>query len=579
MKYIKKLIAVFLCLNLVIGIFSAITVFADDMPYIIDMTSSGKTVVVSFSQNTSGTGFLSVNKSNDECVFSTSTTLTDANSFSYDLSSVSVQLQTYSVVFSLFNMSGSLIDRKEIQMQIGSGDISDDRTALDNQLQRSRAVMKPYADVYSDSGLTNKIAHLKQYDYVHIIYSNGRTAFVKYNILSGDGTIERCDGGEAADYVIYHPAANDLVGTGYMPMEAFTAPSMNGSVKDKQRDVIGAAFARRGLYGLYSQQRRYLENYLDCSAFASYCWYQVGYDFSLYGTACSGIAAWGASHNAILWQSQQSSTLEGDSYSTVTKKANNDVFKLLEPGDILLYKWENDDGDTSSRYDHAVLFVSAEADSAGNIIGLRIIHCSSASSDPASNTLATTVNTSGNFGKCLKTIVRPTGCEEFLGGEEVVTATTVDTSTMSHQSITDDNGNAIDLINPCGSGGPLPITCPYGPRIHPITHEQGFHRAIDIGYGTGTPIYAVADGTVTTASTSNVYGNNVTISHGGGWSTHYSHMTQYIVSPQTHVVQGQIIGYIGSTGYATGPHLDFEMIHNGNYMNPVNYLPGPFVYY
>lgn len=580
MKHVKLLISLLLCISLCLGALSPLMVYADDTARISSMSASGKTVHVFLSQITNGTGFLSVNGENEQCFFSTSAVFSSSDTFSYDLSSVAIPLGTYIVSFSFFNSSGTLLDRKEIQMQLGSSDVDPGRTSLDNQLQRSKAVMQPYADVYADRGMTTKVAHLKQYDYVHIIYTDGTVAFVKYNILSGDGTIERCDGGEAADYVIYHPADNDLVGTGYMSMSAFQAPSLNGSVKDKQRDVIGVAFSRRGLYGLYSQQRRFLENYLDCSAFASYCWYQVGYDFSECGTACSGIASWGQRHGAVLWQAQQRSTVEGDSYSTVTMRANEDVFKLLEPGDIILYDWENNgSSSTSGQYDHAVLFVSAEANDSGDIIGLRIIHCSSANSDPASNTLATTVNTSGNYAKCISMIVRPTGCEEFLGGEEVVTTSAIDTSTLAHQTITDDNGNVIDLINPCGSGGALPITCPYGPRIHPITHQQGFHHAIDIGFCAGTPIYAVADGTVTNASVSTAYGNNVTISHGGGWSTHYSHMTQFIVGSNDHVVQGQVIGYIGSTGYSTGPHLDFEVIHDGSYMNPVNYIPGPFIYY
>lgn len=579
MKHTKAIIAAVLCIILCFGLCAPIAVHADSTVHISNMTKSDKTVYVTLSQITSGTGFLSVNGNNDECMFSTTTTITNSDSYSYDLSTVMIQLGTYRVTFSLFDTNGSLLDQRVIQMQLGSSDVSDGRTSLDNQLQRSRAVMQPYADVYADRGMNTKVAHLKQYDYVHIIYSDGVTAFVKYNILSGDGTIERCDGGDAADYVIYHPADNDIIGTGYMSMDAFRAPSLNGSVKDKQRDVIGVAFSRRGLYGLYSQQRRFLDNYLDCSAFASYCWYQVGYDFSEYGTACSGIAAWAQQNGAVLWQAQQSSTVDGDNYSTVTMRANNDVFNLLQPGDIILYDWEdNGSTGTAGRYDHAVLFIAAEANSSGDIIGLRIIHCSSANSDPASNTLATTVNTNGDYARCISMIIRPTGCEEFLGGEEVVTTSIIDTSTMDHQSITDDDGDIIDLINPCGSGT-LPITCPYGPRIHPITGEPGFHHAIDIGFRAGTPIYAVADGTVTGASFGNAYGNNVTISHGGGWSTHYSHMTNYIVSPSDHVVQGQVIGYIGSTGYSTGPHLDFEIIHNGNYMNPVNYIPGPFVYY
>ena len=116
------------------------------------------------------------------------------------------------------------------------------------------------------------------------------------------------------------------------------------------------------------------------------------------------------------------------------------------------------------------------------------------------------------------------------------------------------------------------ITCAYGYRIHPITGKYSFHSGIDIGAAAGSPIYASKSGTVTTATYTYVYGYYVTINHGDGYSTLYGHMTNYIVSPGQYVTQGQVIGYVGSTGWSTGPHLHFTMYYNGSTVNPANYL-------
>ncbi len=136
-----------------------------------------------------------------------------------------------------------------------------------------------------------------------------------------------------------------------------------------------------------------------------------------------------------------------------------------------------------------------------------------------------------------------------------------------------------------GSGGspsssgwlyPLPyrvtVTCPYGWRIHPITGKESFHTGVDLGAGYGTAIYASRSGTVTTATYSDVFGNYVTINHGDGYSSLYAHMTYSVVSSGEYVTQGQLIGYVGSTGWSTGPHLHFTIYYNGSTANPMNYI-------
>ena len=117
------------------------------------------------------------------------------------------------------------------------------------------------------------------------------------------------------------------------------------------------------------------------------------------------------------------------------------------------------------------------------------------------------------------------------------------------------------------------ITCPFGPRYHPITGVYSNHSGVDIGASYGSPIYACASGTVTAATYGTAYGYYVTINHGNGFSTLYGHMTRYTVSSGDYVTQGEIIGYVGSTGWSTGPHLHLTMYYNGSLVDPLDYLP------
>lgn len=124
---------------------------------------------------------------------------------------------------------------------------------------------------------------------------------------------------------------------------------------------------------------------------------------------------------------------------------------------------------------------------------------------------------------------------------------------------------------------PLPagssvITSPYGFRYHPIDGQYRFHNGVDLGAAAGTPIYATKSGTVTTATYASGYGNYVTINHGDGFSSLYGHMTYYTVSYGQTVSQGEIIGYVGSTGYSTGNHLHFTLFYNGSTVNPMDYI-------
>ena len=116
------------------------------------------------------------------------------------------------------------------------------------------------------------------------------------------------------------------------------------------------------------------------------------------------------------------------------------------------------------------------------------------------------------------------------------------------------------------------ITDGYGGRE--VYGEYSYHRAIDLAAPTGTPIYAADGGVVTRASYTSSYGNCVIIKHDNGQETVYAHMvSEPFVSVGERVYQGQQIGEVGMTGFATGPHLHFEVRVDGEQMNPINYLP------
>ena len=111
-------------------------------------------------------------------------------------------------------------------------------------------------------------------------------------------------------------------------------------------------------------------------------------------------------------------------------------------------------------------------------------------------------------------------------------------------------------------------TSGYGMRFHPILGYNRFHQGIDFGAPHGTPIRAVTDGMVVSAGRRGGNGNWVKINHAGNLATSYSHMSRIAVSAGNRVLQGEVIGYVGSTGLSTGPHLHFETYKNGAVVNP-----------
>lgn len=117
------------------------------------------------------------------------------------------------------------------------------------------------------------------------------------------------------------------------------------------------------------------------------------------------------------------------------------------------------------------------------------------------------------------------------------------------------------------------FSSPFGYRDHPLTGEWRMHYGVDLAAPTGTPIYASRSGVVTTAAyQEGGAGNYVSINHGDGYASIYMHMTHYIVSAGEYVTAGQVIGYCGSTGGSSGPHLHFGISYRGTYVNPADYI-------
>ena len=122
--------------------------------------------------------------------------------------------------------------------------------------------------------------------------------------------------------------------------------------------------------------------------------------------------------------------------------------------------------------------------------------------------------------------------------------------------------------------GMIHITSGFGRRYHPILKVLRPHTGIDITAPKGTPVYATGDGTVSYEMGGSGYGICVIINHGYSYQTLYAHLSKKIVNAGQKVKRGQIIGYVGSTGLSMGPHLHYEVIKNGVFVNPVHYFYG-----
>jgi len=120
------------------------------------------------------------------------------------------------------------------------------------------------------------------------------------------------------------------------------------------------------------------------------------------------------------------------------------------------------------------------------------------------------------------------------------------------------------------------LTDGFGGRSDPFTGEPGNHGGVDISSANGQAVRTPADGVVVKAQWENGYGNVVYVSHGYGYSTRYGHLSGYNARPGQRVKRGDVVGFVGSTGRSTGPHLHYEVRVNNNPVNPLAYILNAF---
>lgn len=132
---------------------------------------------------------------------------------------------------------------------------------------------------------------------------------------------------------------------------------------------------------------------------------------------------------------------------------------------------------------------------------------------------------------------------------------------------------SIPAIQPISNKDLTRIASGFSYRIHPIYKIMHFHTGLDFAAPTGTEIYSTGDGVVRIADAeSRGYGNHIVIDHGYGYQTLYGHLSRYAVRQGQKVKRGEIIGYVGSTGTSTAPHLHYEVIKGGEKINPINFF-------
>jgi murein DD-endopeptidase MepM/ murein hydrolase activator NlpD len=148
---------------------------------------------------------------------------------------------------------------------------------------------------------------------------------------------------------------------------------------------------------------------------------------------------------------------------------------------------------------------------------------------------------------------------------------TSDTPVASLSAVLRPNTVSIPSLMPVAGAK---LTSGYGMRNHPVLGGRRQHQGIDLAQPTGTPIRATADGVVGRADWFSSYGLFVSLEHGGSIETRYGHMSRLNVAAGQAVKKGDIIGYVGSTGRSTGPHLHYEVRIAGVAVNPLPYMQG-----
>ncbi|MEE3313644.1 MAG: M23 family metallopeptidase [Treponema sp.] len=149
----------------------------------------------------------------------------------------------------------------------------------------------------------------------------------------------------------------------------------------------------------------------------------------------------------------------------------------------------------------------------------------------------------------------------------------IDESILDEETKSTTSTTQVSSQNPAKPLDKSVVTSPFGMRISPISGKWLMHKGVDLAAPTGTPIKACKSGTVTYAVAMNpTYGNYVVLDHGNGMTSLYGHMSQILVKKGQKVATNQVIGKVGSTGLATGPHLHFEIKLNGEPQDPLKYI-------
>ncbi len=132
---------------------------------------------------------------------------------------------------------------------------------------------------------------------------------------------------------------------------------------------------------------------------------------------------------------------------------------------------------------------------------------------------------------------------------------------------------SIPAIQPIANKDLKTMTSGFGYRIHPIYKTSKMHQGMDFAAPTGAPVYATGEGVVKVVEVSHRgYGNNIIVDHGFGYATLYAHLSRFSARPGQAVKRGDIIGYVGSTGQSTAPHLHYEVHKDGKQIDPINFF-------
>jgi len=187
-------------------------------------------------------------------------------------------------------------------------------------------------------------------------------------------------------------------------------------------------------------------------------------------------------------------------------------------------------------------------------------------------------NSSANTAADMTAPVREAQAETLANGDErfrelFASWTSLDNTTITEQSepitVFERPTVSVPSLTPVDGAR---MTSSFGMRRHPVRGGRRMHKGVDLAAPTGTPVYATADGIVGLAKWGRGYGLYIRIDHGAELETRYAHLSRLAVAAGDRVEKGEVIGYVGSTGWSTGPHLHYEVRVDGVAVNPIHYM-------